>query len=158
MWGIQKTANKDLKKALLLIKNKNNAQYMEFLCEYDAKTDVFTVINRMGSEGTFAEINYDIKDIVAKSVERFTQVDGYSKKRLLPKRQYFKDHWRCSYCRWNVTCWKGYEDEITEKPTPLPNTMKPFKNTEAGEPLTKDLVQFIVDLQAATKSGEVKII
>ena len=153
-YGIQKTANPDLKDILLLIKNKNTAQYMEFVCHYDCKTDVFHILERSGSEGTFVKIDYKIKNIVKNSMQRFIEVDKWTKKKTLPKRQYYQDHWRCAYCRWSVSCWAGYTGEKKLSSGKFPKEMNPVKNTVEGKPLTKDLLNDIFALKNATNPGK----
>lgn len=153
VYGLQKTANVDLKEWLLLIKNKNTAQYMEFYGTYDAKTDILSVKYRLGSEGTFATINYDMPDIVKTAMDRFVEIDKYTKKKTLPSRQYYIDSWRCAYCRWNISCYKGYDDEQITEVAKFPKELKLAKNTEDAVVLTEELLKNVFKLKDATKPG-----
>jgi len=119
--SIQRTLNPELKKALLLIKNKNTSQYMEYLCDYDEPNDVLLVINRTNSNGITEQMNKSYPDIVSNAIIKFNQVENYIKKKKLPERQYYKDDWHCDYCSWCDTCWQGYEEEQSEKLVKLPN-------------------------------------
>lgn len=153
-YGLQKTANVDLKQWLLLIKNKNTAQYMEFFGTYDSKTDILHVDFRLGSEGTFANINYTMKDIIKNTMDRFIEIDEWTKKNTLPKRQYYIDGWRCSYCRWNISCYKGYTEEQQKKVAKFPKDMEPERVTDEKKLLTKNLLKNIFVLKKATKPGD----
>lgn len=120
--GLQKTANPNLKKLLLLIKNKNTSQYMEYQCEYeDFKTDTLIVTRRLNSNGESEEMNLEYNNIVKNAVDKFRVVDDYINKKTLPKRQYYKDSWRCNYCQFPKRCWEGYVEEQLPEPEELPD-------------------------------------
>jgi len=121
--AIQQELNPELMEGILLLKNKNTAQYMEFLVEYDQNVDCLTVINSVYSTGETKKINHPIHDIVQSACDKFNRVLDYIDKAILPKRQYDIDHWRCDYCGYNGNCWKGYVYEFEElkTDTELPN-------------------------------------
>lgn len=108
--GIQRESNPDLKEAILLIKNKNTAQYLEFLCRY--KPDTLTIISKTLSTGETEKLNFIIPNIVSEACEKFNKTLGYIEKKTLPKRPYDIDDWHCEYCGWGETCWKNYEKEF----------------------------------------------
>ena len=121
--AIQAELNPELCEGLLLMKNKNTAQYLEYEVEYDQNVDCLTVIKCTYSTGESKEINHPIHDIVQSACDKFNKVLDYISRKTLPKRQYDIDHWRCEYCGWSQTCWEGYEREFNELSTDadLPN-------------------------------------
>jgi len=120
--GLQKD-NPDLKDGLLLIKNKNTAQYMEFSLHYDRDTDTLSINKKIHSTGEVLGLEELRVNIVQDACDKFDKVLDYIKRQTLPKRQYDIDHWRCDYCQYNQTCWDGYEKEFAELKTDtmLPN-------------------------------------
>jgi len=110
--GLQHTANPDLKEGLLLIKNKNTAQYMEFLVRYE--NDTLIVLEKTHSAGETEKVSVELSNIVSDACDKFNSVLGYIERKTLPKRQYDIDHWRCEYCAYGATCWDGYEQEFND--------------------------------------------
>ena len=111
--GLQKV-NPDIKKAILLIKNKNTAQFIEFVVQYTP--DVLEVLSFCDSQGkTVLFTDITRSDILAQAMERFRDVDRYAAAGKLHERQYTlgKD-WQCDYCQWGKTCWDNYTQEIKE--------------------------------------------
>jgi hypothetical protein len=102
--------NPALNEALLLIKNKNTAQYMEFHIVYEA--DTATVIERCHSTGERIPMDYKLEHITESAIQKFINVQGYIDNKTLPKRQYGIDSWRCEYCGWYQECWKNYQEEF----------------------------------------------
>lgn len=120
--GIQQEANPELTEGVLLLKNKNTAQYMEFLFRYTF--DVLEVISKTLSTNKTQQLGFKYENIVQNACEKFNQVLDYINRRTLPKRQYhINDDWQCGYCRWGAECWKNYETEFNELKTEamLPN-------------------------------------
>lgn len=116
--GIQTHDNPDLSEGLLLIKNKNTAQYIDYEIEYDRNVDCLTVLKCTHSNEEQRIINQPIHDIVQNACNKFYQVLGFIEKKTLPKRQYhINDDWQCEYCGWAKTCWEGYEKEFNELAT-----------------------------------------
>ena len=117
------SVNPNLNKAVLLLKNKNTASYMEFIISYDFESDVAVVEKSTNSIGETKEINHVIADAVKSCFEKFRYVNECINKQTLPKRDYFiGDDWHCEYCAWGKTCWAGYKKEFTELKT---DTMLP---------------------------------
>lgn len=100
--------------SLLLVKNKNTAQYLEFLITYAAAEDVAIVKSILVSgEGMEpVELNREYKGIIEDSFAKFQKVEDYASQNTIPKRQYERDHWRCQYCQYHETCWANYEEEF----------------------------------------------
>jgi len=102
--------NPDITEILLLIKNKNTAQYMEYLIEYH--DDVALIKEATHSTGEKKEINQLIYFPVSYCMDKFRQVQAHIEKKTLPPRQYEMTHWRCEYCPYMDKCWEGYENEF----------------------------------------------
>ncbi|MCE5226140.1 MAG: hypothetical protein LLG05_09830 [Porphyromonadaceae bacterium] len=110
--------NPNIKKAVLLMKNKNTAAYLEFIISYDYDTDTAVIERSTNSNGETKEINEIIPDAVRSCFEKFRYVNECIKNQTLPKRDYFiGDDWHCDYCAWGKTCWQGYKKEFTELKT-----------------------------------------
>lgn len=110
--AIQSQLNPDCKRSVLLIKNKNTAQYLEFLCEYRLDLDILTVCSKTLSTGETVDLNIEITNIVNDACDKFRKVLAYAEQKVLPKRPYEIDDWHCEYCGWGKTCWEGYEKEF----------------------------------------------
>ncbi|MEW6482873.1 MAG: hypothetical protein AB1397_07785 [bacterium] len=106
---------------ILLVKNKNTAQYLEFTLSYDYLKDCLKV-NQMfvSTKGMKPiEINRDYPDIVKNSFKKFQEVEDYAEKKTIPKRQYKRDSWHCDilYCPFSELCWENYQKEFEELAT-----------------------------------------
>lgn len=110
-----KKLNPDINESLLLIKNKNTAQYLEFLIRYE--DDTALIVNRVNSQGETIEMGVEIPNIVDDAFKKFATVQEYIDKKTLPKREYDIDHWRCEYCGWYSHCYKNYAREFNELKT-----------------------------------------
>lgn len=120
--GLQ-SDNPNLTKAILLLKNKNTAAYMELIISYSGDTDRAVVEKATNSSGEEKEINEIIEHAVWSCFEKFRYVNECIKNQTLPKRDYFiGDDWHCEYCAWGKTCWQGYKKEFAELKT---DTMLP---------------------------------
>jgi len=118
--GLKKD-NPDINQSLLLIKNKNTSQYLEYLINYE--DDTATIIQRINSQGETIEMGEVIKSITDSAFNKFAVVSDYIKQKKLPLRQYDIDDWHCQYCGWKQLCWGDYEKEFQELKTDemLPN-------------------------------------
>ena len=110
--------NKNLNRAVLLLKNKNTAAYMEYIIYYDVHQDRATVEQAVNSAGDIKQVHEIIENAVGKCFDKFSAVNEYIRTQTLPKRQYFiGDDWHCDYCAYGKTCWEGYKTEFTELKT-----------------------------------------
>lgn len=105
--GLQKL-NPEIKDGILLIKNKNTAQYMEFKLHYDSKTDLLVIKEICGSNGYRRE-GTEFQGLYRQAIQRLNQVEYYRTTDELPPRQYTHD-WQCSYCGYNEICYENYEE------------------------------------------------
>lgn len=130
--------NPNINKAILLLKNKNTAAYMEFIIFYNYDQDVAVIETATNSNGETKEINETIPDAVKTCFEKFAYVNDCIKNMKLPKRDYFiGDDWHCQYCLWGNVCYKDYKKEFVElkTDTDLPNEiadMLRFKKEISG--------------------------
>ena len=107
--------------ALLLIKNKNNARYLEYHIEYDpqediAKVKLFVMDYESNELGALTEIKeFFMEEVIQRAKARFEEIDRYVAEKKLPLRQYDIENYHCQYCRWSGLCWKDYEKEIDDR-------------------------------------------
>lgn len=110
--GLQ-NINPDMCEAILLIKNKNTAQYMEFLLAYDRAEDSLTIVEAVRSDGESYKPNFIMQKITAAAVEKFDLVDKHLIAKTLPDRPFeFGTTFPCDYCRWKIPCWGNYAEEF----------------------------------------------
>lgn len=114
--GLQKE-NPDIEEAILLIKNKNTAQYLEYLVKY--KWDVLGVIKMVNSQDEHKEVGIAIPDIYQNAIDKFEDVLAHIADKHLPKRPHEMNDWQCERCGWYGECWKNYEQEFAELKTDL---------------------------------------
>lgn len=115
--------NPNIRQAILLLKNKNTAAYMEFIIDYNRDQDNAIVLKSTNSNGETKAVGVIIDNAVKSSFDKFQYVNECIQKQTLPKRDYFiGDDWHCEYCAWGKLCWAGYKKEFTELKT---DTMLP---------------------------------
>jgi len=114
--GLHKV-NPDLTMAILLIKNKNTAAYLEYLIRYDRNTDRAEVLERVNSQGEHIDMAEVIDNVTSDAFGKFALVQDYIDRQTLPKRQYEPDSWQCEYCGYNRICYANYAEEFKELKT-----------------------------------------
>lgn len=108
----------DLGKGNLLIKNKNTAQYLEYLFSYQVKTDLLLVeqvISSIGDDAVGHVIpggGKEFAGLFKEVLKRFEEIEKHRKARTLPKRQFPLGCWQCDYCSQGERCWSGYDEEF----------------------------------------------
>jgi len=102
----------DIKEGVLLIKNKNTSQYLEFLVDYDIASDVIRVLDVVKSDGTRRD-GLEFSGLYRHAMERFAEVERHRTEKSLPPRQYDPGDWHCSYCGFSQTCDSLYEEEFS---------------------------------------------
>lgn len=111
--GLQKISTID--KALLLIKNKNTAQYLEFLIQYDKSKDVAVILHKLNSiDQKKVDLNIELPNLLTRAKEKFEFVEQKAKENTLPKRDYETADWQCEYCSYKNKCWADYEEEFAK--------------------------------------------
>lgn len=114
--GLQ-LVNPAIVEAVLLIKNKNTAQYIEFVLFYDRETDTLHVGEKTRSDGTVVALDYVWEGVIADCKERFAQVAAHVAGDTLPDRPHpFGTDFPCGYCRFERACWAGYLDQFKNAP------------------------------------------
>ena len=112
MNGLQKV-NPDINEALLLIKNKNNAAFLEFRLHYDRKSDTLSLIEMICSDGMRAKPECIMPGVTQAAVDKFAAIREYVRTKTLPKRPFdYNCDYPCSYCSFYAKCWEGYENEF----------------------------------------------
>ena len=114
--GLQKV-NPNLNEALLLDKNKNTAQYLEFLLRYDAEQDSLRIVEMVRSDGERQTPEWEYVGITTDAVAKFAEVEKHRTAGPLPPRPHlFGTDFPCSYCLWNRTCWENFAEEMAALP------------------------------------------
>lgn len=146
-WGLQEF-NPELTKGILLIKNKNTAQYMEYLCQYKKDEDILRILEKTNSMGERQEVkDLEIENIVTNAVDKFKRTLSYIDEKILPKRDYEIDEWQCKYCPYSETCWENYEAEF----------MDMTENLELSQDLETSLAYYLetdMHIKEMTKENE----
>lgn len=118
--GLQKL-NPEIKDGVLLIKNKNTAQYLEFNLSYDSKSDLL-IVNEICDSNGYRREGMEFHGLYTQAIERLNQIEYFRANGNLPPRQYTLDDWQCSYCGYNEICYENYEEEFNSLNTvELPN-------------------------------------
>ena len=104
--------------AVIVVKNKNNSAYMEWVIEaptsIGANEEPTRVVSATVMEGeTAAAIPLPVelssrKFLLRDSLARFDQICRARDSKTLPDRPYTMDHWRCRFCSFASTCWDGF--------------------------------------------------
>ncbi|MBS3906287.1 MAG: hypothetical protein KG012_03775 [Deltaproteobacteria bacterium] len=102
----------DVKEGVLLIKNKNTSQYLEFLVDYDVASDVLRVLDVVKSDGIRRD-GKEFTGLYGHAMERFAEVERHRSENTLPPRQYDTGDWHCSYCGFSQMCDSSYEEEFS---------------------------------------------
>lgn len=103
----------EMDEAVLLLKNKNTAQYVEFLIWYDPEGDVCEVQSKTLSTGETTPLNLDLPMILTDAVSFFEEVERRRSEKVLPVRPFpYGTDFPCGYCGWEGVCWEGYDAEL----------------------------------------------
>jgi hypothetical protein len=110
--GLQKI-QPDIKEGILLLKNKNTSQYLEFLLSCDSENDILVVKEVITSNGSRREGEIFFH-LYRNAVERFEEIEKRRLEHMLPERQYELGDWHCTYCPYGDICWENYESELDQ--------------------------------------------
>ncbi len=106
--GLQKV-NPALTEALLLVKNKNTAQYFEIVLVMDSERDTIKAASLTRSTGESEVMDFEWPGVMAEIKARFALVESHRGAGTLPDRPFaFGTDFPCGYCRFSETCWAGY--------------------------------------------------
>ncbi|HAV42571.1 TPA: hypothetical protein DCX15_00940 [bacterium] len=103
-----------IEKAILLIKNKNTAQFCEYLLSYSLPNDLCRLERLWDSRRGLvpASLSLEFPNVVKNAFDKFQEVEDSFNNKTLPPRQYSKSSWRCEYCPFEEVCWEDYEKEL----------------------------------------------
>jgi len=145
----------NVKRGILLIKNKNTSQFIEYLIEYDYTSDIALVLYRCHSNRDMVEMNLPIHNVLKMAINRVKLIHDHAEKRVLPLREYSYDDWQCEYCGWNRECYKNYIQECEQKDIDIllpkeaiEQAQKYVKYTKAQTILKKRIDSIQKDLRA----------
>lgn len=106
-----------LQDAVLCIKNKNTAKYLELTLTYDARTDEATVHDLIVSCGDApaerTALNHTLSAPVGQALAKFREVEVYRSEQRVPARPFeIGTTFPCGYCVFQGPCWEGFEREF----------------------------------------------
>ncbi len=143
--------NPDLTRAVLLIKCKDTAQYLDFVLELvgndlhliEAEVSMdqapIDLIRDETTRWQFAKGGRVWSNFLTDILDRFRLIQGYLDRRTLPRRMYaLGEDWQCDYCRWGKVCWKDYEQEVKAAGSiKVPGLATLLEERERLAPMTK---------------------
>ena len=98
-----------LNQAILLIKNKNNAHYLEFHVTYDTLSDTLKVNATVDSEGHHIQFPDEtmptFTGLFQTALTRFQTVATHIRDETLPDRPYEPEDFHCQHCSFQPECW-----------------------------------------------------
>lgn len=113
--GLQKI-NPEINECILLVKNKNTSQFLDFVLRYDSAKDELFLLEIEHSKGEKLDMNNDpiriVGNPVTDALAKFALIAKHTEAQTLPDRPFDRDDWHCAYCAWGETCWEGYEKEV----------------------------------------------
>jgi hypothetical protein len=111
--GLQ-NAGLAVSEALLLMKNKNTADYLEFRLAYDPEADELRVLEKIRASEAQRVFLGDQPDAVFRGVRaaalaRFDAIEAHWAAGTLPERPYREPQaFPCGYCPYRQRCWDGW--------------------------------------------------
>lgn len=117
----------NMKKGVLLIKNKNTSQYIDYMFTYDEERDICTITEIEHSNGDPIKTDQIIiEHILSDVADKFYGVYQHVQDKTLPERPYLPGtEFPCGYCNWEPSCWDGFEGEMGSDAVILPNEYIP---------------------------------
>jgi len=107
----------EVKRAVLLIVNKNTRALLEYVLEYDPEIDTLFLVSRTNSNGDTHIVDPGDPDavvllnVISESIDRLDQVKSHAGAGTMPPRPFVKGDWHCDYCSWKGKCWSDYDVE-----------------------------------------------
>ena len=101
-----------LDEAVLLIKNKNTAQYIDYVlhCENDT-IHIREIEHSSGKIKKGDPYIATFRNLLSDAEAKFREVEKHKNEKSLPDRPFDMDDWRCLYCSWGRTCWDSFSKE-----------------------------------------------
>lgn len=110
--GLQKL-QPEIDEGILLLKNKNTSQYLEFLLSYDSSDDILVVKEVITSSGKRRDGEIFL-NLYRNALKRFEEIEKHRIEKTLPDRQYELGNWHCDYCPYGEICWEDYDEEFAQ--------------------------------------------
>lgn len=101
----------EIREGILLIKNKNTSQYLEFFLDYDISKDLLRVVEVIRSDGMRRD-GMEFPNLYREAIRRFEEVEKHRRDKTLPPRQYEPGDWHCTYCSFEEMCNEESEKEF----------------------------------------------
>lgn len=124
MWGLRHLGNA-LDRGILLIKCKDTSAYMEYVVRGGTETldpeQPMAIESAIYMEGdhpedvSLAPEQRVMPNLITDAVERFASITKHRDGKTIPPRPFSRDHWRCSYCSYEGTCWEGWAEDVEER-------------------------------------------
>lgn len=99
---------------LLLIKNKNTSSFLEISFDVDKAGHTIVTGRETSAGDPFPTDPIDCGPLIADAMSRFRSVSEHVMRQDLPARM-AHGSWQCGYCRWESTCWQGYERAVEQR-------------------------------------------
>jgi hypothetical protein len=113
--GIQRVLN-DIDRAILLVKNKNTSQFIDYKLFYEHENDnvhVEEICHSNGEKKIGNPYLFTMEKVVGNAVDKFALVHRFTESKTLPERPFqYGTKWPCGYCNYGDTCWEGYQEEF----------------------------------------------
>lgn len=138
-WGLRHLGTR-LERAILLIKCKDTSAYMEYVVRVPTSLGLEepTVIeSAIFMEGDHPEdvpltkAQRTVTGLITNAIVRFAEIVKHRNEETLPARPFARDHWRCSYCQFEGTCWKGWAEDVKDRKADDAIELEP--DSELGE-------------------------
>ncbi|WP_447973942.1 PD-(D/E)XK nuclease family protein [Nitrospira sp. Kam-Ns4a] len=119
--GLQRAGWTAVTEALLLMKNKNTADYLEFRLAYDPDGDELRVLERIkGSTGERVDLtgrpDAVFRQVRAQAIARCDAVEAHWAAGTLPERPYVEPQsFPCGYCPYRQRCWQNWTPQALDQ-------------------------------------------
>lgn len=132
-YGLRLVGSEVSRDAIILIKCKDTAQYMEIhvrtptkIGEGEEPTEITKLIVMEGATPVEIPVQPDQQkhpQLLQRNIERWQSIARNRDAKTLPDRPHAWGSWQCDYCPFGKTCWDGYSDAAKA----LAATGKPVK-------------------------------
>lgn len=103
-----------LEKGVILVKNKNNATYLEAIFRYNKETDTLYLDKQIDSSGTETHFNLAFPKITEKIFEKFALIEEKIKLGVIPDYSSDEAHF-CYNCQYRKHCEENLTQELSDK-------------------------------------------
>lgn len=115
VYGLRQVGS-NMTQAILLIKNKNNSAYLEFIIECpttlqpEPPTRIIEGSYMEGDNAVQIEflVGTERNNLIGSAIDRFAEVAKHRDANTVPPRPLPMGHWQCNWCEFADLCWEGY--------------------------------------------------